>query len=93
MNFSKTLAGILGTVAITFLLLLIEWYVAAIAFFIVALALVLLFALAGSDPAPRKPQDRRTTRRNSGSAPAQRRWNGFTDPDDFPTDGLGNGGW
>ncbi len=34
--------------------------------------------------------DNYNTRKNSGGRSV---WNGFTDPDDFPTDGFGDGGW
>ena len=35
----------------------------------------------------------RKRRENNSSGYSRNKWNGFSDPDDFPNDGYGNSGW
>ncbi len=66
-------------------------FIALAAIFVIALAAVLSVS---SDATPQKGSNvrpRNNARRKCGAP--ERKWNGFSDPDDFPTDGCGDNGW
>lgn len=78
----------------TILLLIIEWYIIAVVFCVVAIALVLLIVPTEKKSVTKKHISKQSTiRRKISNCPSQNGWNGFSDPNDFPTDGCGNNGW
>lgn len=90
MNNMKPLLYILTTVIVVFLLLLAECYIMAIAFGLISLIVALIVCY---DDTPHKNQQQKQPRGNKNNTFSSNRWNGFSDPNDFPTDGYGNNGW
>lgn len=91
MDKAKPLLYILAVTIVVFVLLLAECYIMAIVFGAIGLLAALI---ASVDEAPhkdtqRKPQSRGNKNRRYGSS----RWNGFSGPNDFPSDGCGGNGW
>lgn len=82
-----TIACILGILCLTAILLLTGWYIAAIVFAL--LCFLVLGAFLYDDKTASKTKQNRSGRCSS----RRNRWNGFSDPNDFPSDGCGNNGW
>lgn len=66
-------------------------YIAAFIVFVVGIAAIMLGSSDESSQKFTRNKPRNNTRRQD-NAP-RKRWNGFSDPDDFPTDGCGDNGW
>lgn len=77
---------VLGIILVSAILFLIECYIMSIVF--VLFSLLILAAFLYDDT----PHSKTQTRNNSHFRNTSK-WNGFSDPNDFPTDGCGNNGW
>lgn len=93
MKFSVMLPYILGILMLTILLLLAEWYITAIVFCVIAIALVLLIVPTEKEPVNKEQITKRSTKSKKSNNFSRNDWDGFSDPNDFPTDGCGNNGW
>ena len=81
------IACILGIIIISAVLLLIEWYITAFVF--ASLCFFVLIAFMYND---KTNSSTKQNKRNNYSL-RRNQWNGFSDPDNFPSDGCGNNGW
>lgn len=86
----KPLLYILTTVIVVFLLLLAECHITAIVFCLISFIVALIICY---DESPHKNTLQKKQEDYKNKSFDSNRWNGFSDPNDFPTDGCGNNGW
>lgn len=79
---------ILGILMLSIILILIECYFAAAFIFLISIAIIVLISCDKNE------QSKKSSNQHTKSNPSSRRnWNGFSDPNDLPTDGYDNNGW
>ena len=83
------LIGLVIFIVITTILLLIEWYITAFVVFMVYIGIHMLICLNDLYPPVTKKKQRHKHKGTSGNWYYEE-WNGYTDPDDMPTDRCGN---
>ena len=66
-------------------------YIAVFVVLVIVIAAIMLGAFVDTPQKVTRNKPRNNTRRQDN--PPRKRWNGFSDPDDFPTDGCGDNGW
>ena len=101
MNKSKSPLYILAAILVICLLLLTGCYIMTIAFGLISLVAALIICIDDSQHKDtqqktghrQKPRRGNKTKYNKNRSFDSNRWNGFSDPNDFPTDGCGNNGW
>ena len=88
-DYKPYLIGLVIFIVITTILLLIEWYITAFVVFMAYIGIHMLICLNDLYPPVTKKKQRPKDRGASGNWYYEE-WNGYTDPDDIPTDGCGN---
>lgn len=83
------LIGLVIFIVITTILLLIEWYITAFVVFMVYIGIHMLICLNDLYPPVTKKKQRPKHKGASGNWYYEE-WNGYTDPDDMPTNRCGN---
>ena len=87
---AKTLLPyIIGILMIAITLLLVELYIIAAIVGLTGAAIIMLISYDDKNTTSSSPSKHTTNRDFS----AKNDWNGFTDPNDLPTDGCDNNGW